>query len=325
MSKKSRRKSNLIFAVEIIFLVFFLVGVGVFIYPDVSDLMVRAENAGGIEGYDLQVSKLSRGELDEMLRKAREYNETLTPSYHDVFGADEQTDAEASDTDAEYYDLLNVDGIMGYIEIPCIDVKLNIYHGLGDDILVHGVGHVEGTSLPIGGTDTHAALAAHRGLPSAKMFTDLNKVEVGDTFTITVLNRKLTYRVDNIQIVVPDDDSPLRIQQGRDLVTLITCTPYAVNTHRLLVTGVRVDDGTGDTDVQSEVRIKLIVGIAALVIFVPFMISVMVRERKALAAAEKRRPKSDHGSASQPVSDDRQSPDGEPPADDRFSEPQPLS
>ena len=280
MSRKSNLKSRLTLAVEIAFILFFLAGVGVFIYPDVSDLIVRAENAGGIEGYDGFVADMPPSEIEQMFREAREYNANLVPSFHDAFGTDNPADTADAASDAEYKDLLNIDGIMGYIEIPSIDVKLNIYHGLSKEVLQKGVGHVEGTSLPVGGESTHVALAAHRGLPSAKLFSDLNLLGVGDKFFITVLNSRMTYQVVSTVVVEPYDDSPLRVQQGRDLVTLVTCTPYGVNTHRLLVTGERVPDSGGDTEVRSEVRIKLIVGIAALLIFLPFMISIIVREQR---------------------------------------------
>ena len=156
---------------------------------------------------------------------------------------DSFAEAEANGVDTNYMSILNVndDGIMGYIQIPSINVKLPIFHTTNDDVLKIGVGHLEGSSLPIGGPDTHSVLSAHRGLPSATLFTDLDKVEVGEDFFIIIMDEYYAYEVDRIDVVEPDDTSLLAVQPGEDLCTLITCTPYGVNTERLMVTGHRVE------------------------------------------------------------------------------------
>ena len=155
---------------------------------------------------------------------------------------------------AEYNSLLNLngDGVMGYIEIPKLDLRLSIAHGTDEDVLQKMVGHVEGTSLPVGGESTHAVLSAHRGLPTAKLFSDLDLMQVGDRFTIYTLNQALTYQVDQITVILPEEIEALAIEPGKDYVTLMTCTPYAVNTHRLLVRGVRVPDDAPTPEPESE-------------------------------------------------------------------------
>ena len=156
--------------------------------------------------------------------------------------------------EAEYNSLLNLngDGVMGYIEIPKLDLRLSIGHGTEEDVLQKMVGHVEGTSLPVGGESTHAVLSAHRGLPTAKLFSDLDLMQVGDRFTIHTLNQTLTYQVDQITVILPEEVEALAIEPGKDYVTLMTCTPYAVNTHRLLVRGVRVPNAEPTPEPEPE-------------------------------------------------------------------------
>lgn len=162
---------------------------------------------------------------------------------------------------------------MGYIEIPKIRVSIPVYHGTDDAVLSAGVGHIEGTSLPVGGTGTHCALSGHRGLPSSKLFTDLDQLEIGDTFKITVLNETLTYKVDQIKIVLPDDTSDLGIDPDQDYVTLLTCTPYTINTHRLLVRGVRTEDENTSTVTAEAVQIDplIIAGILTVSVLILLM------------------------------------------------------
>ena len=201
-------------------------------------------------------------DFSEEWEKARAFNDTLTDNniYGDVF-AGEDEDLE----DTEYWSVLNAagDGVMGYISIPKINVKLSIYHGTSDDILQTGVGHLDGTKLPIGGESTHCVLAAHRGLPSARLFTDIDQLEKGDRFYIHVLDEVLAYEVDQIYDMVDKDDmetleSAMSIVDGEDHVTLFTCTPYGVNTHRLLVRGVRVpyegEEDVAATPTETMVR-----------------------------------------------------------------------
>ena len=191
--------------------------------------------------------------------------------YGDVFGSD---DTQIEDTD--YWKALNVaeDGVMGYLSIPKINVRLAIYHGTAEDVLQTGIGHMNGTSLPIGGESTHSVLAAHRGLPAARLFTDIDQMQQGDMFYIHVLDETLAYQVDQILTVLPSDTDALQIEKGKDYVTLVTCTPYAVNTHRLLVRGTRIpyeeaqkiDEEVGLHHTIPFNLILLIGGIVALII-----------------------------------------------------------
>jgi len=202
------------------------------LYPGISDALNSRNQTRAIAEYDNTVSDLQQEEYDSMMAKAEDYNKRLhdTPlAFYKpglVSGYDKVLDVTGT-------------GIMGYISIPKIKVELPIYHGVSDSVLNEAVGHLEGSSLPIGGSGTHCCLSGHRGLPSAKLFSDLNKMEVGDTFTITVLDRLLTYKVDQIKTVLPNQVDELQIVDGKDYCTLITCTPYGVNSHRLLVRGVR--------------------------------------------------------------------------------------
>ena len=186
-----------------------------------------------------KVENTSNKDIEEMLLKADEYNKKLNHnSIQDVFSTDKDS------YDKVYADLLKLtdDGLMGYIEIPKINIKLPIYHSTSEESLAKGVGHLEGSSLPVGGLGTHAVLAAHRGLPTSKLFSDLDKVLIGDKFYISILGETLAYQVDNVAIVVPSQLDLLDINKDKDYITLVTCTPYGINSHRLLVRGVRVEE-----------------------------------------------------------------------------------
>jgi sortase A len=232
--KKRRWISNLLF------LLVFLIGAGVLFYPTVSDLWNSYRNQQLISDYSSVVEAMEPEDFSAIWQEAREYNEQ-----HRVNTIIDAFDEEENDyvLSHPYDQVLNPSGneIMGYIEIPKISVKLAIYHGIGTDALENGCGHIEGTSLPIGGIGNHAVISAHRGLPSAKLFTDLDQLEIGDLFYITVLDEKLAYKVDQIKTVLPEETEDLAIEDDKDLVTLVTCTPYGVNTHRLLVRGERTE------------------------------------------------------------------------------------
>lgn len=213
----------------------FLAGAGILFYPTVSDLWNRYRSSLLITEYGKAVEGLTEDACEDLWADAVRYNEAhRVNAPAEVFG-------ENYVLSHPYDSMLDPsgDGIMGSIEIPEIDVRLAIYHGIGADVLEKGCGHVEGTSLPIGGEGSHAALAAHRGLPSARLFTDLDQLETGDYFYLKILDRTLAYEVDQIKVVLPGDAGELAIIENGDYVTLITCTPYGVNTHRLLVRGVR--------------------------------------------------------------------------------------
>jgi sortase A len=225
----------------VIFGIIFFIGLLLLLYPYLSNQWNTYRQKQLIDSYEEAVSgKEAAGEIDYESERARAeaYNDLLLPGiFSDSFAV-----AEATEEDENYLACLNLagDGIMGKIEIPKIGITLPVYHTTGEEVLEKAAGHLEGSSLPIGGESTHSVIAAHRGLPSAALFTDLDKLEEGDHFLLYVLNEILCYEVDQIQVVTPDKTESLAVEQGQDLVTLVTCTPYGVNTHRLLVRGHRV-------------------------------------------------------------------------------------
>lgn len=225
--------------INIFAILFFLGSASVYFYPMLSNVWNRYRNSQLISEYTDTVSELAPKDFSEYWEAARAYNDQHTENV--IIDAFDENSEEYILTHP-YDTLLNPTGneVMGYIDIPCIDVTLAIYHGISPDVLDRGCGHIEGTSLPIGGPGTHAALSAHRGLPSAKLFTDLDQIVEGDQFYLHILDEILAYEVDQILTVLPEEVDDLAIIPEEDLVTLVTCTPYAVNTHRLLVRGHRV-------------------------------------------------------------------------------------
>lgn len=213
----------------------FLSGLGLLLYPTVSNLWNSRHTGKVITQYTREVTSLDRENIREMLEQARDYNTKLFQ---------EGRGFEVSDAENSLYNrLLNTDGngIMGYVEIPKIRCKLPIYHGTEEESLVNGTGHLEWSSLPVGGESTHSVISGHRGVPSARLFTDIDRLVEGDVFSLHVLGNTLNYEVDQILVVLPEELETLRIEEGKDYCTLVTCTPYGVNTHRLLVRGHRVD------------------------------------------------------------------------------------
>lgn len=224
----------------ILIVLVFLAGIAIFLYPTVSDYLYEKNSTRAITEHSENLSKLSPEVIAEEKKAVRRYNKSL---FENAVVLTDPFDPDAYPiTDGEYTELLAFDDVMAYIEIPAINVYLPIYHGTEEETLFRGVGHLENTSLPAGGESTHAVLSAHCGLPSARLFTDLNLLREGNIFRIHVLDEKLTYQVYDIETVNPDDRSSLFIQKGEDLVTLITCTPYGKNTHRLLVHGRRIEE-----------------------------------------------------------------------------------
>ena len=213
----------------------FLAGLSLLLYPTVSDYWNSFHASRAVAAYAQEVADLNGVEYDALLAAARDYNARV-PERSNTFAL---TEAEQ----AEYQSLLNMDGtgIMGYIEIPNIKLSLPIYHGTEESVLQIAVGHLDWSALPVGGEGTHCVLSGHRGLPSAKLFTNLDQLREGDTFTLRVLDEVLCYEVDQIRIVEPQDTAALLPEPGQDLCTLVTCTPYGVNTHRLLVRGHRIE------------------------------------------------------------------------------------
>ena len=228
----------------VILILVFLTGLSLLLYPTVSDYWNSFHQSRAIASYDSEVAALDNTEYETLWTAAQDYNRRLARQENPLAQSEEDL--------AEYEDLLNLDGTgaMGYIEIPELKVSLPIYHGVDEGVLQVAVGHIPGTSLPTGGEGTHCVLSGHRGLPSAKLFTNLDQLCEGDTFLLRVLDETLTYEVDQILIVEPHEVEPLAIDPGQDYCTLVTCTPYGINTHRLLVRGHRIENQAGASSVR---------------------------------------------------------------------------
>lgn len=268
----------------LIILAFFL-GLSLLLYPAVSDYYNSLNQSRAVAGYSEQVSHLSKNKYGAILAEAYRYNEKLAQR--------PATSFVLSPSDAEEYDaVLDVGEVMSCIEIPSIRCMLPIYHGVDENVLGVGVGHVPGSSLPVGGDSTHCVLSGHRGLPSAKLFTDLDKVMEGDIFILRTLDEILTYEVDQIRIVEPDDISPLELERGKDYCTLVTCTPYGVNTHRLLVRGSRVENQKDPISIRVmadavQIEPMVVAPFAATPVFLVMLIWVLRKPSK----KERRNPK----------------------------------
>lgn len=254
----------------IILIFVFFTGVSLLLYPTFSDYWNSIHQTRAIATYEKSVADLDQDTFDEMWKAAREYNETLVGKKNRFV---------LSEEDEELYEsLLNADGngIMGYVEIPNIKCSLPIYHGVDDSVLQVAIGHISGSSLPVGGESTHTVISGHRGLPRAKLFTDLDKMTEGDIFILQVLGETLTYEVDQITIVEPEEVDGLDIEEGKDYCTLITCTPYGVNSHRLLVRGHRIEN-MEDTSVRVTADARQIdTSVVAPVVAVPILLLLLV-------------------------------------------------
>lgn len=232
--------------VTLILMAIGLVGMGLIVYPTFADWWNNMHQSRAVASYVDAVANLDQSQYDEIIKAAEEYNARLAQSGVKWTMTEDEI--------AEYESLLDITdtGIMGYIEIPLINVTLPIYHGTDESVLQVAIGHLAGTSLPVGGASSHCAVSGHRGLPSAKLFTDIDKLMAGDTWTISVLGRVYTYEVDQIRVVEPTDLSNLQITDGKDYCTLVTCTPYGINTHRLLVRGHRIENAQGEMSVIAD-------------------------------------------------------------------------
>lgn len=215
-------------------LLLFFVGLSVMLYPSLANYWNSRTQSQAIVDYESLLNNISKEDYTELFLQAEAYNKALGELKFPLLDYNQVPD---------YHDILNLNGngMMGYATIPKIGIELPLYHGTSAAVLNVAIGHLQGSSLPAGGASTHAVISAHRGLPSAKLFTDLDKLEIGDVFTLTILDRTLTYQVDQIRIVEPSDVSFLEIEEGKDYCTLLTCTPYGVNTERLLVRGSRIE------------------------------------------------------------------------------------
>lgn len=261
-----------------IFLILALVaGLSLLLYPTVSDYWNSLHTSQAVASYDQAVKSMDEGKYDELLQRAGQYNRDLFLR-GTLFAL---TDEERED----YNSQLDIDGsgVMGYIEIPTIKVSLPIYHGTSDDVLQVAVGHLEWSSLPVGGESTHCVLSGHRGLPSAKLFTNLDQLAEGDLFVIRTLDEVLTYEVDRILIVLPSELQALAAEEGKDLCTLVTCTPYGVNSHRMLVRGHRVDNQSEAVRLTADaIRVDplLVAPIAAIPLLLALLLLLAVAPKK---------------------------------------------
>lgn len=254
----------------IILFLFFLAGLGLLLYPSFSNYWNSFHQSRAVAGYAEAVSNIGDEKYQEIWTEAQEYNRKLSATGMRWRMSKEEIE--------EYEKILDITGtgIMAYIDIPKIDCTLPIYHGTDETVLQTSVGHIEASSLPVGGKSTHCIVSGHRGLPSARLFTDLDKMVVGDEFTINTLDEILTYEVDQILIVLPTDLSALQIESNEDLVTLVTCTPYGINTHRLLVRGHRVDTIYENTIRVPSDAIQIDKTIVAPIIAAPVLILLMI-------------------------------------------------
>ena len=266
---------------KLIRIVIVLIGIGILVYPSLSEFLMERNSSRAIAVYDDTVSKMQAEKINALFEEAESYNKRLAVST----GYEKPpVNAEGKPiTPESYHSILNLEnnGTMGYITIPKINETIRIFHGTEEAVLQVGAGHLESTSFPVGGADTHAVLSGHRGLPSANLFTDLDRLEKGDVFYIKILNRTFCYKIDRIVTVLPNDTTELAIQKGKDYVTLVTCTPYGVNSHRLLVRGERTDfDETQDIPVyHSTVELgtfwsrlpvqyrHMLIGVGAIIVF----------------------------------------------------------
>ena len=268
----------------ILIILLFLAGLGIVLYPYVSEYVNAKHASRVVVNYDDTVKEITPEDFSQYFEVAEEYNERLRQNPN-PFSEDCRTEG--------YETALNVDGsgMMGYLEIPKISVKLPFYHGTSGAVLNEAVGHLEGSSLPVGGEGTHVVLSAHRGLPSAKLFTDLPELGEGDIFILTVLDRKMTYQVDQILTVLPTELEALEVEDGQDVVTLMTCTPYGINTHRLLVRGHRIENLPEEEvksipvvhverELTTQEKIQKYIPLAVMGVAVLFLIALLMPSKK---------------------------------------------
>jgi len=267
--KKSKGKLSNIF-----FILILIVGLCIFLYPTVSNFINEKRQSAVIKDYEAALENLTDEDYEAFWEAAIEYNEKLSTGTMNFNLTDEEME--------EYESILDPTGtgVIGYLEIESIDVYLPIYHGVDDSVLAIGIGHIPGTSFPTGTESTHTVLSGHRGLPSATLLSDLDQLEEGDTFLLHIMNKTFAYEVDSINIVLPKETQNLTIEEGEDYVTLVTCTPYGINTHRLLVRGTRVDYAETNTTIVTADATKFstfevvpyIAGILLAIVFIVFLI-----------------------------------------------------
>ena len=252
----------------IIMVLLFFMGLLILLYPSLSDFYNEKKQSKVIVDYESLLENLKVEDYSAIFNEADEYNKKLASAKNPFIYYKKIEN---------YYNILNVDnsGMMGYVSINKIKVELPIYHGTSQQVLSSAAGHLEGSSLPVGGIGTHAVLSAHRGLPTSKLFTDLDKLEIGDTFTITVLDRLMTYEVDQIEIVEPSNIKKLKIDPNQDYVTLMTCTPYGINSHRMLVRGHRIENIKEKTYVTTE-AFRISVLVVTPMVAIPIVLIILI-------------------------------------------------
>jgi len=265
--KTKKKGSGIRFTIILVLIL--IAGLGLLLYPTFSDWWNSFHQSRAIASYVQTVNNLDTEEYERMLNEAVAYNRALLHKENRYKFSEEDEE--------EYKSILDVTGtgIMGYVEIPSINVSLPIYHGTNEAVLQTAIGHIEGTSLPVGGLGTHCAVSGHRGLPAARLFTDLDRLKEGDTFLIQVLNRTLTYEVDQIRIVLPTEMQDLEIDPQEDYFTLITCTPYGINTHRLLVRGKRIENQAQEANVTAD-AIQLEPVLVAPLVAAPILLLLLI-------------------------------------------------
>ncbi len=246
-----------------------LAGIGFLLYPTISDYWNSFHQSRAIAGYVETVAKIDTSEFEAMWKAADAYNVTLPAKTNRYVLSEAESE--------EYNDLLDITGtgIMAYVEIPKIKVSLPIYHGTDEAVLQVAIGHIPGSSLPVGGSTTHCVISGHRGLPSARLFTDIDQLEKGDTFLIQTLGETLTYEVDQIRTVLPDELEDIEIEEGKDYVTLVTCTPYGVNSHRLLVRGHRTENAKSHLHVTPD-AVQISERITTFVLMIIFILIMVI-------------------------------------------------
>ena len=263
----------------IILILVFLTGLSLLLYPTVSDYWNSFHQSRAIATYANEVAALDNDVYDQLWEAAWDYNRRLAERENPLFQSEEDL--------AEYAALLNISGsgVMGYIEIPEISVSLPLYHGVDEGVLQVAVGHIPGTSLPVGGEGTHSVLSGHRGLPSAKLFTHLDQIREGDLFLLRVLDETLTYEVDQILIVEPHEVEALAIEPGMDYCTLVTCTPYGINSHRLLVRGHRVENQASAASIRvtadaMQIEPVIVAPVVAVPMLLVLLVWLLIHDRK---------------------------------------------
>ena len=257
----------------LIMVLFFFIGLAILLYPSISNFYNQKVQSKAIIDYESILNNIKKEDYTDYFNKADEYNKKLLSMKRPLL---------TYKNIKNYNKILNLNdhGMMGYLTIDKIKVELPIYHGTSADVLNKAVGHLEGTSLPVGGKGTHSVLSAHRGLPSFKLFTDLDKLEIGDTFVINILDRTITYQVDKITIVKPNQVNDLKIDKDGDYVTLLTCTPYGINTHRLLVRGKRIENETKKTFITTEgfrISTLVVMPLVALPIIFSLLLIILIK------------------------------------------------